>query len=198
MQRLGQEGLTLGHALPPVFGIAGFKNAGKTTLLAALVRELTARGFRVGSIKHAHHAFDIDHPGKDSWRHREAGAREVVVVSGQRLAHLQELDGPPPSLDALLARFGAVDLVLAEGYKASPHRKLEVRRKDAPGPALGDAAAGVVAIAADFVPPGVTVPVLPLDDVPAIADFIVDTLGLPRSASSGEPVSTGARQPDRG
>lgn len=184
MQRLGQEGLTLTRPLPPVFGIAGFKNAGKTTLLAALVRELTARGFRVGSIKHAHHAFDIDHPGKDSWRHREAGAREVVVVSGQRLAHLQELDGPPPVLDELLARFGNVDLVLAEGYKASPHRKLEVRRRAAPGPTVGDAAAGVVAVAADYPLPDAAVPVLPLDDVPAIADFIVDTLGLPRSAAA--------------
>jgi molybdopterin-guanine dinucleotide biosynthesis protein MobB len=152
----------------------------------------------VGSIKHAHHAFDIDHPGKDSWRHREAGAREVVVVSGQRLAHLQELDGPPPSLDALLGRFGNVDLVLAEGYKASPHRKLEVRRKDAPNPALGDAAAGVVAIAADYTPPGVTVPVLPLDDVPAIADFIVDDLGLPRSAAPRAPVAGGAGRPGHG
>jgi molybdopterin-guanine dinucleotide biosynthesis protein B len=188
VQRLGQEGLNqslnqrLGpdRRLPPVFGVAGFKNAGKTTLLVALVRELAARGFRVGSIKHAHHAFDLDHPGKDSWRHREAGAREVIVVSSQRCAHLRELDGTPPRLADLLGQFTAVDVILAEGYKAESHPKLEVRRRAAPGPALGTAADGVVAVAADFTPAGSTVPVLSLDDVPAIADFVLDFLGLPR------------------
>ncbi len=185
MQRLGQEGLNENRVadrrLPPVFGVAGFKNAGKTTLLVTLVRELTARGFRVGSIKHAHHDFDIDQPGKDSWRNRDAGASEVIVVSARRWAYLRELDGQPPGLAELLGRFTDVDLVLVEGYKAEPHPKLEVRRLAAPGPALGTAADGVVALAADFTPDGAALPVLPLDDVPAIADFVLDFLKLSRS-----------------
>lgn len=191
MQRLGEEGLTPGRRLPPVFGVAGYKNAGKTTLLATLVRELTTRGFRVGSIKHAHHAFDIDHPGKDSHVHREAGAREVIVVSSARLAQIRELDGPPPSLDDLRARFGAVDLVLAEGFKGAPHPKFEVRRQAAGNPPLGSAGDGVVAIVADYRPDDATLPVLPLGEPALLADFLLDVLGLPRSGPGREPVPAG-------
>lgn len=190
MQRLGGEDLSRDR-LPPVFGIAGFKNAGKTTLLVALVRELTARGFRVASIKHAHHAFDIDQPGKDSYRHREAGAREVIVLSGTRLAQITELAGPPPTLAALCARLDAVDLVLAEGFKGSPHPKFEVRRRDAPNPALGPAAEGVVAIAADAPVPDAGVPVLPLGEPAVLADFLLAALGLPALAAAREPVAGG-------
>ena len=112
-----------------VFGIAGFKNAGKTTLVVELIHELRGRDFRVATLKHAHHEFDIDHPGKDSFLHREAGAEEVIVASSKRWAHIRELeDDPEPSLTDLLQHLGHIDLVLIEGYKHGSHPKLELRR----------------------------------------------------------------------
>jgi len=158
----------------PVFGIAGFKNAGKTTLVVELLQEFRARGLRVATIKHAHHAFDIDHPGKDSYLHREAGACEVLIASDRRVAHIQELDeGGEPPLSELLARLGPVDLVLVEGFKRGPHPKLEVRR--GPGTeemlALGDPT--VCAIVSDEPQAGAPVPVLPRSDVAGIADFVL-------------------------
>jgi molybdopterin-guanine dinucleotide biosynthesis protein MobB len=168
VQYLGAEDLNR------VFGIAGFKNAGKTTLVVDLVREFTARGLRVGTLKHAHHAFDIDHPGKDSYLHREAGAREVIVASARRFAHIRELDeGAEPPLDELLARLGLLDLVLVEGYKRGGHPKLEVRRAPQDEPLLALADPSVRAIVSDDPQPGAPVPVLPRGDVPAIADFIL-------------------------
>jgi molybdopterin-guanine dinucleotide biosynthesis protein MobB len=168
VQHLGALGLN------PVFGIAGFKNAGKTTLVVEIVRELTARGLRVGTVKHAHHAFDIDHPGKDSYLHREAGAREVIVASARRLAHIRELeDGAEPALDELLARLGPLDLVLVEGYKRGGHPKLEIRRGPQAEPLLALTDASVRAIVSDDPQPGAPVPVLPRGDVPAIADFVL-------------------------
>lgn len=172
MQHLGGEDLN------PVFGVAGFKNAGKTTLVVDLVREFTARGLRVGTVKHAHHAFDIDHPGKDSYLHREAGAQEVIVASARRIAHIRELDhdadpGAGPPLDLLLARLGPLDLVLVEGYKRGGHPKLEVRRAPQDEPLLALTDPSVRLIVSDDPQPGAPVPVLPRSDVPAIADFIL-------------------------
>jgi molybdopterin-guanine dinucleotide biosynthesis protein MobB len=157
-----------------VFGIAGFKNAGKTTLVADLLREFTVRGLRVATIKHAHHAFDIDHPGKDSFVHRAAGAREVIVASTQRWAHIKELDGgPEPALGELLAHLGDVDLVLVEGYKHGSHPRVEVRRPGLDHPSLAGTDPNVLAIVADESVADAPVPVLNRGDVPAIADFVL-------------------------
>src|SRR5690242_4506755 len=112
-----------------IFGLAGWSGSGKTTLMAALLPELVSRGLTVSTVKHAHHAFDIDQPGKDSWRHRQAGAREVMIASNRRWALMHELrDEPEPTLDELLRRLSPVDLVLVEGYKGHSHPKLEVYR----------------------------------------------------------------------
>jgi molybdopterin-guanine dinucleotide biosynthesis protein B len=113
-----------------VFGLAGWSGSGKTTLLTRLIPELIRRGISVSTVKHAHHAFDIDKPGKDSWLHREAGAREVMVASARRFALMHELrDAPEPSLDDLVARMAPVDLLLVEGFKAHAHPKLEIHRR---------------------------------------------------------------------
>lgn len=166
---------------PPLFGIAGYKNAGKTTLIVALLRDLVARGWRAGTIKHAHHDFDIDHPGKDSHEHRAAGASQVIVASARRVAHIQELAGAPePGLDELARRMTGLDLVLVEGWKSGTHPRLELRRAAAPAPAIAATASGVLAIVSDVALPGETLPVLPRDDVAAIADFILESVGLPR------------------
>lgn len=198
MQRLGEEGLGPARtcpgtpdlstpaprrplAPPRLFGIAGYKNAGKTTLIVELICELVARGWRVGTVKHAHHDFDIDHPGKDSQRHRAAGAREVIVASSRRVAHIQEIaDSSEPGLDDLAGRMTAVDLVLVEGWKSGSHPRLELRRAAAPAPLISGSAPGVLAIVSDVPLPGESLPVLPRDDVPAIADFLLHTLALPR------------------
>jgi molybdopterin-guanine dinucleotide biosynthesis protein B len=161
-----------------IFGLAGWSGSGKTTLLTALIPELTARGLTVSTIKHAHHEFDIDRPGKDSWRHREAGAHEVMVASARRWAIMHELRGAAePTLDELVARMSPVDLLLVEGWKHHPHPKIEVHR-----PSLGKKLLylddpHVVAIATDeaFAAP---LPLLPLDDPGAVASFIADHLGF--------------------
>jgi molybdopterin-guanine dinucleotide biosynthesis adapter protein len=162
-----------------VIGIAGYKKSGKTTLVERLVREFTDRGLVVASVKHAHHAFDIDHKGRDSWRHRAAGAREVAIVSDRMWAIIHSLhDEPEPRLDEVLAKMAPCDLVVIEGYKRENYPKIEVR-----DPALGhpDLAPGdptVIAIAASGKLAPETVPVFSRDDVTAIADFIADKLGL--------------------
>lgn len=157
-----------------VFGIAGYKNAGKTTLVVDLVREFRRRGLRVATIKHAHHEFDIDHPGKDSFLHREAGAAEVIVASSRRWAHIVEVDTrPEPSLAELLGRLGSADLVLIEGWKHGDHPRLELRRSGQNHPSLaGEGDSGIVAIVADTLPEHAPVPVLNRADIAAIADFI--------------------------
>jgi molybdopterin-guanine dinucleotide biosynthesis protein B len=166
-----------------VFGITGWKNSGKTTLTERLVAELTHRGWTVSTVKHAHHAFDIDREGTDSFRHRRAGATEVAIVSGRRWALMHELrEEAEPPLDAILARLAPCDLVLVEGYKREPHRKIETRRleaKDATPLSASDP--NIVAIAADHAVSGETVPVFALDDIAAIADFIESAAGLRRS-----------------
>lgn len=163
----------LGGQTLKIFGIAGFKNAGKTTLVVELIREFRQRGVRIATIKHAHHAFDIDHPGKDSYQHREAGAEEVIVASGRRWAHIRELgDNDEPSLDELLAHLDDVELVLVEGYKHGSHPKLELRRAGVDAPLLAPDDAAIRLIVADFDIDDAGVPVLPRADVAAIADFI--------------------------
>jgi molybdopterin-guanine dinucleotide biosynthesis adapter protein len=156
-----------------VFGLAGWSGSGKTTLLTKLIPELVGRGLKVSTIKHAHHEFDIDKPGKDSWLHRQAGASEVLVASSRRFALMRELrDDPEPSLDELMARMAPVDLLLVEGFKAHPHPKLEVHRPSVGKPFLYPDDPHIVAVASDE-RLAVPLPVLPLADARAIADFIV-------------------------
>jgi molybdopterin-guanine dinucleotide biosynthesis protein B len=160
-----------------IFGLAGWSGSGKTTLLATLIPEFVARGLTVSSIKHAHHEFDIDRPGKDSWRHRQAGAHEVMVASSRRWALMHELrDAAEPPFEELVAKMSPVDLLLVEGWKRHAHPKLEVHR-----PSLGKALLypedpDIVAIASDE-PIAAPIPLLPVADAAAVADFILDHLG---------------------
>jgi molybdopterin-guanine dinucleotide biosynthesis protein B len=166
---------------PKIFGIAGWKNSGKTGLAVRLVTELTARGYRISTIKHAHHDFDIDKVGADSYRHRQAGATEVALVSGTRFAIMHELRGEPePSFEEILARLSPCDLVLIEGYKREPVPKIEARRLDAANrEPLAPGDPHIVAIAADHAVEGTSLPVFDLDDTVTIADFITTVTGLP-------------------
>lgn len=165
---------------PKVFGIAGWKNSGKTGLAVRLVTELTARGYKVSTIKHAHHDFDIDKVGADSYRHRQAGAHEVTIVSGTRYAIMHELRGAPePTLDEVLARLAPCDIVLIEGYKREPVPKIEARRREAANRTpLSPTDPHICAIAADHPVDDSDLPVFDLDDTNAIADFIIARLGL--------------------
>lgn len=157
-----------------VLGIAGWSGSGKTTLVERLIPALIARGLSVSTVKHAHHAFDVDRPGKDSWRHRAAGAHEVVVASAARLALMQELRGAvEPELPEIVARLKPVDLVLVEGFKRQPIAKLEVHRAILGKPALYPDDPWILAVASDGALPGCPLPQLPLDRPEAIADFIV-------------------------
>lgn len=166
-----------------IYGITGTKNAGKTGLMERLVAHITARGFTVSTVKHAHHATQIDHPGRDSYRHREAGAHEVVVASPTRWAVMHELRGAPePSLADLLAHLTPVDLVLIEGYKSAPHPKIEAHRVETGRALLAHDNPTVRAVASNAapvgLPVGLEVPVFDLDDTRAIADFILREVGL--------------------
>ena len=157
-----------------IFGLAGWSGSGKTTLMTALIPEFVSRGITVSTIKHAHHAFDVDQPGKDSWRHRQAGAREVMVSSQHRWALMHELRGAPePSFDELVRRMTPVDLLLVEGFKRHPHPKIEVYRPSLGKPLLHPEDPFVVAIASDETLPELPLPWLPLSDAGAIADFIL-------------------------
>jgi molybdopterin-guanine dinucleotide biosynthesis protein B len=157
-----------------VIGLAGWSGAGKTTLVAKLIPLLAARGLAVSTLKHAHHDFDIDQPGKDSFRHREAGAREVMVASAKRWALMHELrDEAEPDLETLLARLAPVDLVLVEGFKRGRLPKIEVHRVGNGKPFLFPNDPGIVALASDAPPPFGPLPRLHLDDVAAIADLVV-------------------------
>lgn len=160
-----------------VYGVIGWKNSGKTSLMERLVTEITGRGFSVSTVKHVHHAVDLDHPGKDTFRHRQAGAREVVLASVDRLAILVEHRGTEPELPAVLARMSPVDLVLVEGYKRDAHSKVEVWRAETGHPLIqpGDPLVRAVATDAALVLP---VPVLDLNDTVAVADFILRETGL--------------------
>lgn len=170
-----------------LFGLAGWSGSGKTTLMVRLIPELTGRGLSVSTLKHAHHAFDVDQPGKDSYRHREAGAREVLVSSANRWVLMHELRGAPEaSMEELMARLSPVDLVLVEGFKRHAHPKLEVYRPAVGKPMLCTDDPFIVALATDR-PEDVTarVPVLDLDDVPAIADVILAHCGFGQGGADG-------------
>jgi molybdopterin-guanine dinucleotide biosynthesis adapter protein len=157
-----------------IIGIAGWSGSGKTTLLTRIIPCLTGRGLLVSTIKHAHHEFDVDRPGKDSHSHRLAGATEVLVGSARRWALMHELrDEAEPPLAALLQKMSPVDLILIEGFKNEGHPKLEVRRAAAGTPPLHPDDPRVVAIASDAPLPGATIPVVALDDIEAIADILV-------------------------
>ena len=161
-----------------VFGIIGWKNAGKTGLMERLVAEITGRGLSVSTVKHVHHDVDLDQPGKDTFRHRQAGAREVVLASRQRFALMAEHRGAEPDLAQVLARLAPVDLVLVEGYKRDAHPKIEVFRAETGQPLIHPGDALVRAVATDAVLPDLPVPLLDLNDAVAIADFILTETGL--------------------
>lgn len=165
-----------------VFGITGWKNNGKTTMTVRLVEELTRRGYRLATVKHAHHDFDIDHEGTDSWRHRKAGAKEVAVVSARRWAIIHETKNEPePDLASILKKLGPCDLVLVEGYKRDSHDKLEVRRQGGKiGENLNQQDPHIVALASDMPQDKVDLPVFHLDDISSIADFIEIHMQLER------------------
>ena len=166
-----------------VFGFAGWSGSGKTTLIEQLIPRFIARGLTVSLVKHAHHEFDLDQPGKDSFRHRQAGCQEVLVTSAMRWAVQHELRGGPElSLEEALQRLSPCDLALVEGFKAAPIPKLEVYRASVGKPLLHLSDAHVVAVATDG-PLAAALPVLPLDDVGTIATFIVRHLGFPGQAN---------------
>ncbi len=162
-----------------VFGLAGWSGAGKTTLMVGLVSGMVARGLRVSTVKHTHHDFDLDRPGKDSFRHREAGATEVLVKAGRRWALMHELrDEDPPSLEQMTARLAPVDILLVEGFKTEPYPKLEIHRPSLEKPMLWPNDPHIVAVASDVVLPGLTLPGLDLNDHVAITDFILTHMDL--------------------
>lgn len=155
-----------------IIGLAGWSGAGKTTLATRLLPELIGRGWRVSTVKHAHHAFDVDQPGKDSYVHRMSGASEVLVSSARRWALMHELRGEPePRLAELLAKLAPVDLVLVEGFKREGHPKLEVHRAANGKPWLHPDDPAIVAIAADAAPPDGR-GYVHLDDIAAVADAV--------------------------
>jgi molybdopterin-guanine dinucleotide biosynthesis adapter protein len=167
-----------------VFGVCGWKNTGKTTLMAGLVAEMVRRGLQVAAIKHAHHDAEVDVPGTDSFRHRAAGAGQVILATPRRWALMTELAGvPEPPLADLLARLSPCDLVLVEGYKREGHPKIEAHRPEAGRPLIARESESVRAIAStlsasDPLFSGLSVPVLALGDVPGIADFVLAEVGL--------------------
>ena len=161
----------------PIFGVTGWKNAGKTTLVERLVAEFVRRGWRVSTVKHAHHEVDIDRTGTDPFRHRAAGASEVALVGGRRYAIMREQ--PEPPLGEVLARLSPVDLILIEGYKREPHAKIEVRGDAAAKPMAPDDPS-IAAIAADARPEISSLPWFRRDDIAAIADFIAAAISVPR------------------
>ncbi|SLN20983.1 Molybdopterin-guanine dinucleotide biosynthesis adapter protein [Roseovarius litorisediminis] len=161
-----------------IYGVVGWKNAGKTGLMERLVTEITGRGHTVSTVKHAHHRFDVDHEGKDSYRHRVAGATEVLLASRNRFALMHELrDEDEPPLETLLAKLAPVDLVLVEGYKRDTHPKVEAHRNTTGNPLIAPTDPTVRAVASD-VTLTLDRPVFDLDDTGAIADFILSEVGL--------------------
>jgi len=160
-----------------VYGVIGWKNSGKTSLMERLVADITGRGFSVSTVKHVHHAVDLDQPGKDTFRHRQAGASEVILASADRFALMVEHRGPEPELPAILARLAPVDLVLVEGYKRDAHPKVEVWRTQTGQPLIQPADPLIRAVATDATL-NLPVPVLDLNDTKAVADFILREAGL--------------------
>ncbi|MCR9108356.1 molybdopterin-guanine dinucleotide biosynthesis protein B [Marivita sp. XM-24bin2] len=161
-----------------IYGVTGWKNAGKTGLMERLVTEITGRGFSVSTVKHAHHTFDVDHPGKDSHRHRVAGATEVLLASRNRFALMHELrDEEEPTLEELLSKLMPVDLVLVEGYKRDRHPKVEAFRAETGNDLIAPGDPTIRAVASDT-PMALDRPVFDLNDTKAIADFILSEVWL--------------------
>ena len=156
-----------------VIGLAGWSGAGKTTLLSRLIPVLIARGLIISTLKHAHHSFDVDQPGKDSWLHRQAGAKQVLIASARRWALMQELHGEPePRLPALIAVMRRVDLLLVEGFKRESHPKIEVYRAANAKAHLFPEDPSIIAIAADVTLGALNIPLVHLDDIEGIADIV--------------------------
>ncbi|TCD11818.1 molybdopterin-guanine dinucleotide biosynthesis protein B [Oricola cellulosilytica] len=174
--------------VPRIFGVTGWKNSGKTRMTAALVRELTARGWKVSTVKHAHHAFDIDRENTDSWNHRQAGAREVAIVSGKRWAIMHEnaKREPEPPLADILAHLSPCDLVLVEGYKGETHEKIEMRRRESTTKArLADTDSHIVAVVSDEKKSrGECLPFFDHSEIEAIASFIERRTGLNKESAA--------------
>jgi molybdopterin-guanine dinucleotide biosynthesis adapter protein len=157
-----------------VFGLVGWSGSGKTTLMTRLIPELAGRGLSVSTVKHAHHGFDIDQPGKDSFLHRAAGAVEVMVASGHRWALMHEHRGAPePALDELVRGMTLVDLLMVEGFKRHNHPRLEVHRPSVGKPLICREDPTVLAVASDEAIVSLPVPRLELDDIGGIADFVL-------------------------
>ena len=158
-----------------VIGVVGWKNNGKTTLVVRLVEQLTRQGLTVSTIKHAHHSIDLDRPGKDSWRHREAGAEEVVLATSRRWILMHELrDEVEPPLADLLAKLAPVDIVIVEGFKGTSLPKIEVHRGERGTELIARTDPDVVAVAADVALPDLAVPVIHLDDIAALAAKLLE------------------------
>jgi molybdopterin-guanine dinucleotide biosynthesis protein B len=169
----GSRLMTMNHAR--VLGIAGWSGSGKTTLIVRLVPLLVARGLRIATLKHAHHNFDVDQPGKDSYEHRKAGAGEVIISSSRRWAQMHELgDGPELGLPQLLRRVSPCDLILVEGFKTERHLKLEVFREAVGKSPLYREDSHIVAIASDRSVPDARIPVVDLNDVAAVANLVIE------------------------
>ena len=158
-----------------VIGVVGWKNNGKTTLVVRLVEHLTCQGLRVSTIKHAHHSIDLDRPGKDTWRHREAGAEEVVLATSRRWILMHELrDEAEPPLPDLLAKLAPVDIVVVEGFKGSSLPKIEVHRGERRTALIARHDPDVVAVASDVPLDGLAQPVIHLDDIAAVAAAVLE------------------------
>ena len=166
-----------------VFGLAGWSGSGKTTLMVKLLKALIDRGFKVSTIKHTHHSVDVDRPGKDSFEHRDAGAHEVMLTGAKRWALMRELRGDTePEMCTLLKKMEAVDIVLVEGFKKYPHPKLEIYRPEVGKPLIAIKDKSVIAVATDVKAlPNTAVPLLDIDNVTEIADFLVTHLGFLKS-----------------
>lgn len=172
---------------PKIFGLAGWSGSGKTTLALRVIQAVIGRGLTVSTIKHTHHGVDLDKPGKDPYRQRRAGAAEVMLASGARWALMRELEGETEwSVNELAARMSPVDLILIEGFKSKSHPKLEVHRPSLGAPLLADRDDAVVAVASDEDLPGLAVPVLGLNDVGAVTDFILAHVGLADKSKGSE------------
>ncbi|HEX3064926.1 MAG TPA: molybdopterin-guanine dinucleotide biosynthesis protein B [Dongiaceae bacterium] len=170
-----------------VIGLAGWSGSGKTTLLTRLLPELIRRGISVSTMKHAHHEFDVDQPGKDSWRHRSAGATEVLVASANRWALMHELrGGAEPSAGELMKQMSPVDLLIIEGFKREKHDKIEIHRRETGKPLLYPHDPRIVAVLSDEPLPDCLLPVIDLDDAAKVADFIVAHCKLVRSVSEAD------------
>jgi len=169
-----------------IFGLAGWSGSGKTTLMVRLLPELVGRGHTVSTIKHAHHTFEIDTPGKDSYEHRGAGATEVMITGGMRWALMHEnRDAGEPVIEDLVRHMTPVDLLLVEGFKSYDHPKLEVHRRATGKPLICSEDDHIVAVASDEPVAGISIPVLSLNDISAIADFIIDYCGLESGTKHG-------------